>query len=87
MQFEFSPEFEQSVASLPLAVRKKIPKTLKFFQQNFWHPSLHTEKLEGRMFVGKPIWSIRIDRTYRISFSIFKERESIFLINVSKHYE
>jgi len=44
---------------------KKIKKQLELFQNNPHHPSLRTHKLTGSL---KNVWSISIDKNYRILY-------------------
>ena len=80
-----SAEFARKLRGLPEQVRKKAHKQLKFLMQDFWHPSLHTEKLEGETYEGEPVWSLRVDRKHRIKFIIRKEKSAYFLITIGKH--
>jgi mRNA-degrading endonuclease RelE of RelBE toxin-antitoxin system len=80
-----SAEFARKLRGLPEQVRKKAYKQLKFLMQDFWHPSLHTEKLEGETYEGEPVWSLRVDRKHRIKFIIRKEEGAYFLITIGKH--
>ena len=58
-------EFDKRYQNLPQSIQKKTEKREKILRQNPFHPSLHTEKLEPR---GKQVWSLRIDKEYRILF-------------------
>jgi len=63
-------------------LEKKFEKQKDLFEQNPFHPSLETELLEPR---GKRFWSFRVDRKYRAIF-IFREKDTIEIIDVNKHY-
>jgi mRNA-degrading endonuclease RelE of RelBE toxin-antitoxin system len=80
-----SQEFVRSLQKLSPQVHKKVRKQLKLLLQDFWYPSLHTEKLQGATFAGQDVWSIRVDRDHRILFIIHKEENAYFLIAVGKH--
>lgn len=80
-----SAEFARKLRGLPEQVRKKAYKQLKFLMQDFRHPSLHTEKLEGETYEGEPVWSLRVDRKHRIKLIIRKEEGAYFLITIGKH--
>jgi mRNA-degrading endonuclease RelE of RelBE toxin-antitoxin system len=80
-----SVEFARKLRGLPEQVQKKARKQLKFLMQDFWYPSLHTEKLEGESYEGEPVWSLRVDRKHRIKFIIRKAESAYFLITIGKH--
>jgi len=84
-RIQASKEFIRSLEKLSPQVRKKIRKRLELLLQDFRYPSLHTEKLQGAAFTGNDVWSIRVDRNYRILFIIHKEENAYFLIAVGKH--
>lgn len=64
-------------------LEKKFAKQKKFFEENPFHSSLNTELLEPRKM---KIWSFRIDRKYRAIF-IFREKDTIEIIDVNDHYQ
>ena len=64
-------------------LEKKFEKQKLFFEQNPFHPSLETELLEPKEM---RIWSFRIDRKYRAIF-IFREKDTIEIIDVNNHYQ
>ncbi len=81
MRIIAAEEFERRYRKLPLAIQRKAEKQAKFFQQNPFHPSLHTEKLEPK---GKQVWSFRIDQNYRIVFRFISGDTALFL-SVGSH--
>jgi len=62
---------------------KKFEKQKRLFEKNPFHPSLQTELLEPRKM---RFWSFRIDRKYRAIF-IFRERDTIEIIDINDHYQ
>jgi len=62
-------------AELSVALQKKAEKQERLFKHNPFHPSLNTEKIEPK---GKEIWTIRIDRKYRIALKLEGDK-AIFL--------
>ena len=71
------------------AIRKKIAKSLRFLQDNPFHPGLSIERI-----VNDPrAWSVRVDKRYRISFEPQSYQESgnpdwssaLFLLRVLDH--
>lgn len=87
MKISRSNRFKKQFNRLPLALQLKVKKQTEFLLQDFWYPSLHTEKLEGQFFMGYDVWSIRVDLEYRIHFVILKEKDTYFFIEISKHYQ
>ncbi len=62
---------------------KKFEKQKRLFEHNPFHPGLETELLEPKKL---KIWSFRIDRKYRAIF-IFREKDTIEIIDVNNHYQ
>ena len=69
-------EFEKRYRELLPEIQKKAEKQERFFRQNPFHPSLHTEKLYPK---GKEVWSFRVDRRYRIIFRFLNNDKVLFL--------
>lgn len=76
MRVILTAEFIRRYEDLPDTLKKKAEKQEKIFRANPFYPSLHTEKLEPR---HKEIWSIRIDRRYRIAFRFISGDTALFL--------
>jgi len=76
MNVLFSAEFKRRYKDLPLSIQKKAEKQERVFRENPFHPSLHTEKLVPK---GKEMWSIRVDRRYRIFFRSIDGSTAYFL--------
>ena len=74
-------EFDKRYKKLPVFIQKKAEKQEKIFRKNPFHPSLHTEKLEPR---NKELWSIRVDKSYRIIFR-FVEGNTVLFLTVGPH--
>lgn len=64
-------------------IEKKFEKQRRLFEKNPFHPSLKTELLEPRKM---RIWSFRVNRKYRAIF-IFREKDTIEIIDVNDHYQ
>ena len=62
-------------------MQKKVKKAKKYFEQNPFHPSLRIHQLSGKM---QGLWSISVDRQYRILFRILGEGDAFF-ISVGTH--
>lgn len=69
-------EFTDRYRDLPAAIKTKAEKQEKFFQENPFHYSLHTEKLEPK---NKEVWSFRVDKKYRIIFRFINGKKALFL--------
>ncbi len=64
-------------------LEKKFEKQKRLFEQNPFHPSLHSELLEPKRM---RIWSFRLDKKYRALF-IFRAKGVIEIIEVNDHYQ
>lgn len=68
---------------------KKIAKTLSILKSNPRHPGLNLERIVN----DKSAWSIRVDRSYRISIEPLKQSghhsadwsEGVFLLRILNH--
>lgn len=76
MRIILAAEFVRRYYNLPESIQRKAEKQEKNFRENPFHPSLHTEKLEPRR---KEVWSIRVDRRYRIVFRFIDGDTALFL--------
>ncbi len=76
-----SEEFVKQYKALPILIRKRIQRQEDLFQENPFHPSLHTEKLEPKK---DQVWSIRVDRRYRILFQ-FQDSNTVIFVAVGPH--
>jgi mRNA-degrading endonuclease RelE of RelBE toxin-antitoxin system len=81
MQISYTADFIKSYNNLSAVLRKKVDKQENFFKNNLLHPSLGIEKLIPK---GRELWSIRVDRSYRIIFK-FVNREQVIFIVVGHH--
>lgn len=64
-------------------LRKKWNKQSRLFEQNWRHPSLHTELLEPK---DLQIYSFRLDRKYRAIF-VFVDDGTVEIIDLTSHYQ
>ncbi|MBT4764768.1 hypothetical protein HOO14_07215 [bacterium] len=77
-------EFEKNAT-----LRKKIAKTLSILKSNPRHPGLNLE----RIINDNSAWSIRVDKSYRISIEPIDQndkktanwRDGIFLLRILNH--
>lgn len=61
---------------------RKFAKQTKLFQNNPYHPSLHTEILEPKRL---KLYSFRLDRKYRAIF-IYRGENTVEIIDINCHY-
>ena len=76
MKVLVTAEFTRRYRELPASIQRKAEKQEKLFRKNPFYPSLHTEKLEPK---EKELWSIRVDRRYRIVFRFVSGDAALFL--------
>lgn len=77
----YNSDFERQFAKLPKNIQQKAVKSEVLFRANPFHPSVRLHKLKGKL-VG--LWSISIDRKYRIVFSP-QSGGDILLISIGLH--
>lgn len=77
----YSNDFIRQVTRLPVNIRKKAIIQERLFRQNPFHPSLRVHNLKGKM---QGLWSISVNRAYRILFKISENGEIIF-ISIGTH--
>lgn len=76
MQIFVTEEFEKRYKKLPANIKNKAEKQTAVFKENPLHSSLNLEKLEPK---NKQLWSIRVDKKYRIVFRFLKNKDVLFL--------
>ncbi|MEK7473443.1 MAG: hypothetical protein AAB668_01805 [Patescibacteria group bacterium] len=81
LKVSVTEEFKQQYLKLPKTIRAKMKKQEMIFKENPFHPSLHTEKLIPK---DRQIWSIRVDRSYRVLFRFLTGDQVLFLM-IGKH--
>lgn len=77
----FDEAFHKQFLTLPKAIQKKAVKAETLFRGNAFHPSLRLHKLGGKI---KELWSISIDRKYRIMFKPMPDGVILF-ISIGSH--
>lgn len=77
----YNEAFENQFKNLPKEIQNKARKKEELFKENPFYPSLRLHKLKGKL---DGMWSISIDRKYRI---IFKPLENgvILFVSVGLH--
>ena len=73
MTIEVTPHFEKLYTKLPELIKKRAEKQIDYFISDQLHPSLNVEKLSPK---NKQLWSLRIDKKYRIVFQFSHHKES-----------
>ena len=81
MVIYYSPKFEKEYRKLPLRIKRLAEKKEKVFRTNFYHPSLKTNELGGRL---KSFWSFSINYQYRIIFE-FAPKNIVWFHSVGTH--
>lgn len=74
-------EFLEELDRLPQSVQRRALKTKKLLLENPLYPSLRLHKLSGRL---EGLWSIRINRQYRIIFEPMEDGAVLF-VSVGTH--
>ena len=73
--------FEKQFRMLPAHIQQKAGKAEKLFRDNPFHPSLRLHKLKGKL---DGLWSISLDREYRIIFEVLEDGVVLF-ISIGRH--
>ena len=71
----YNQRFAERFQKLPLIIKKKALIAEQKFRLNAFHPSLRLHKLSGRL---KGLWSISIDKKYRILFEALEDGNIVF---------
>lgn len=61
MKSRTTARFRKAFATLPQQVQEQAREAYRQFQQDPWHPSLHFKQVHQEL----PIYSVRIDKSYR----------------------
>ena len=77
----YHPRFKKKLKNLPIRIKQKAKKQMKFFCQDPFRPSLKTHSLKGKL---RGYWSFRINREYRILFEFIDEK-TVGLIDIGTH--
>jgi len=84
-ELSFNPLFKKKLQKIQKTDRKlfnKVKKQLSLFQENPKHVSLKLNKLKGDL---KNMWSIAIDRNYRMLF--VDDEMGIYFVDLGTHDE
>jgi mRNA-degrading endonuclease RelE of RelBE toxin-antitoxin system len=81
MEILYADEFVKQFKHLPKRIQQRAVKQEEIFKENPLHPSLNTEKLSPK---SKQLWSIRIDRKYRIIFR-FNSDQNVYFMAIGEH--
>ena len=63
-------------------LKKQYLKTLQLLELNPQHPSLHLHALQGKI---KPLQSVSINMSYRITLELVISDKEIILIDIGDH--
>ncbi len=81
MEIIYADEFVKEFKRLSKAIQKRALKQELLFKTNPLHPSLNTEKLSPKV---KQLWSIRVDRKYRIIYRYHGDTR-VYFITIGEH--
>ena len=81
MKILYADEFVKQFKRLPKSLQLRAVKQESIFKENPIHPSLNTEKLLPRT---KQLWSIRVDRKYRIVFR-YHTASHVYFLAIGEH--
>ncbi len=81
MTIEVTPQFEKLYTKLPESIKRRAEKQIDYFISDHLHPSLNIEKLSPK---NKQLWSLRIDKKYRIVFQ-YQSSQSVVFVAVGEH--
>lgn len=77
----YNKDFETQFLAIPQIIQRKACKAEKLFRDNPFHPSIRLHKLKGKL---NGLWSISIDRKYRIIFKPLDDGIILF-ISIGTH--
>jgi mRNA-degrading endonuclease YafQ of YafQ-DinJ toxin-antitoxin module len=83
-RLKFSPGFQKKLAAIHRRDKKlslKIQKQLKIFLADPRHPSLRLHKLKGEL---KNVWSVSVDRGFRL---LFIDDAEYYFFDLGEHDE
>ncbi len=70
-----TPYFEKKFTKLPKDLQKIAIRKILLFENNPFHPSLHTHKLKGPL---SEFWSFYINKNFRVLFRFLKNNEVVY---------
>jgi len=80
-KIEYSLNFLKSTKKISGNIIKQVKQKETIFKQNPRHPSLRLHELHGKL---KGVWSISINKNYRIIFEYHKNGDVVF-ISIGNH--
>lgn len=84
-EIHYNERFAKQFRLLPRIVQKKACKAEALFRENSFHSSLRLHKLDGKL---KHLWSLSVDRKYRIIFEPLEDGVILFIsIGLHSIYE
>lgn len=79
MKVHILDDFRRDFDRLPKRIRKKARQTMAVLEENPFHPSLRTKRMQG----VKDVWESRVTLSYRITFSW--EGDEVWLRRIGPH--
>jgi len=80
-QIIFQPEFERNAKRLPEHIKRLLKELLVFFQQDPFHPRLHSKPLKESW---SGCFSFRVTRNYRVIFKPSSDMITVYTIDHRK---
>lgn len=80
-EIHYNAIFEKQFRGLPKKIKEKACRVEALFRDNPFYPSLKLHKLSGKL---RGLWSISIDRKYRIIFEPLKDGNILF-VSIGMH--
>ncbi len=77
----YNQTFQKQFQNLPHLIQKNAIQKEAIFRQNPFSPGLRLHSLQGSL---KGLWSISIDRRYRIIFKVMSDGNILFF-SIGKH--
>ena len=77
----YAPEFKRDYRKLDPHLKTQLKQKGRLFEQNPFHPLLHTHKLTGKL---QGHWSFSVDHRVRVLFQFLSQQE-ILLLRVGDH--
>jgi len=74
-----SERFALAYAGLPRDVRRRVDKALRLLEEDFRHPGLRAQRVEGT----EGIYEARVDRRHRMTYH--REGDRLIMRNVGEH--
>lgn len=75
-EIHYNEHFQKMFRKLPKKIQEKSCRIEVLFRNSPFYPSLRLHKLSGKL---KDLWSISVDRKYRIVFEAMEDGNILFM--------